>query len=222
MLTLLFTMLWMHPVHESVTEVQWNDQSKRVEVAIRIDKLDEQWIAEKYGAAENVAGGAATGGAADSAHAKWAIEYLAARCRVSPRPGPSQPAAKPVDASTAKPVQTSDDTYHWVGRQDDGAHVWWYFEIQPVQSKRPEWIDQRILFDRELNYTHRILVLDHTPPLAANATSRRSRVWLDKRKDGQMTAPSIGNDVQASAKPTRQDSTQEPDDDAPLPPQLDR
>ncbi len=39
----------MHPVHETVTEVQWNFKTHRMEVAVRLAAEDERWIRAKMG-----------------------------------------------------------------------------------------------------------------------------------------------------------------------------
>ena len=43
---ILFSAL-LHPVHETVAEVEWNADTNRIEVALRLDALDEQWLAKK-------------------------------------------------------------------------------------------------------------------------------------------------------------------------------
>ncbi|MCG8649232.1 MAG: hypothetical protein MI861_05335, partial [Pirellulales bacterium] len=109
MFAALLTTILLHPVHETVAEVEWNQQSKRLEVALRLDVLDEQWLARKYGPRKDVA--------------SWALKYLRGRFRVGDRQAaevnPDQPADKPDPAR-----------YHWVGRDQQGSHVWWYFEIE--------------------------------------------------------------------------------------------
>ena len=41
---LLLTFLVVHPVHETISEIEWNDDTKRLEVAMRVDAIDDQWI----------------------------------------------------------------------------------------------------------------------------------------------------------------------------------
>ncbi|TWU49707.1 DUF6702 family protein [Rubripirellula reticaptiva] len=157
----LILALLVHPVHETVTEVQWNPQTRRMEVAVRLDIEDEQWIKTKVGGGDQTP--------------IWAIRYLQKRVRITNPPEPkSSPESK---------VAKDSATYHWIGRDRDGAHVWWYFEIQPTDGKRPEWIDCRLLFDREPDFLHRLLLLNHTPPRAMNLTATRSRVRLDAAAD---------------------------------------
>ncbi|TWU60563.1 hypothetical protein Poly51_08400 [Rubripirellula tenax] len=179
---LLLLIFAMHPVHETVTEVEWNDESKRFEVAIRMDNDDERWIKK------SVQG--------DGEVSSWAIAYLQRRFRVADPPKSGRP---------------DPSKYHWIGRDRDGAHVWWYFEIEPADGRPVVWVDQQLLFEREPNYTHRVLVLNHQPPRALNITAVRTKVRLDEST--AQAAESESDSADASPSPTSPDH-----DDAPLPP----
>ncbi len=166
----------LHPVHETVTEVEWNSVTKRLEVAIRLDADDERWIREKVGAD------------ADAEVSEWAVGYLRKRFRVAElaqpklaQPKPAQPKpAQPKLAEPAKADKSADPTtYHWIGRDREGAYAWWYFEIEAEGGGRPEWVDVKVLYDREPDFLHRVLVLGKTPPLAINVTGDKTRVELN-------------------------------------------
>lgn len=146
----------VHPVHETVTEIEWNAGSGRLEVAIRLDADDERWIREKMNAD------------VDANVSDWAIEYLKKRFRV----------ADLSESKSASKAGIDPTTYHWIGRDRDGAYAWWYFEIDAGDRRRPEWFDHQVLFDREPDFLHRVLILDGTPPTAINVTGQRTRVSL--------------------------------------------
>ena len=60
----------LHPVHETVSELEWNAKTGRLEVALRLDALDEQWLREQTdGRASDVAG--------------WVLPYLRQKFRIS-------------------------------------------------------------------------------------------------------------------------------------------
>ena len=59
--SLLLTML-LHPFHETVAEIEWNEKTKRVEVALRISILDQQWIEQQS--------------KPDAKARVWAVDYL--------------------------------------------------------------------------------------------------------------------------------------------------
>ncbi len=131
-LGLLFTLL-LHPVHETVSEIEWNPTTGRLEVALRMSILDEQWIEQQM--------------KTTAAVKTWAPLYLASRFRIASH-----------GRDDADPKKRAA-TYHWVGREEQGSHVWWYFEIQPAQKARPKVISQRMLLERNEGYVNRVVVL---------------------------------------------------------------
>lgn len=125
-----------------------------MEIALRLDVLDEQWLRRKLG------------GKPDSY--EWVVGYLRDHYRIAER---------------AKENRPDTTTYHWVGREVDGAHVWWYFEIEPKDKSRPSWIEVRVLLEREKNYTHQILQLDTKPRRSMTLSAERPRGELDSRDE---------------------------------------
>ena len=150
----------LHPVHETVSEIEWNEKTGRLEVALRLDPLDEQWLRKQ----------------ADSRGetSKWALKYLARKFRIADSPQSKSPDKTPAASKTPAA------TYHWVGRDDKESHVWWYFEIEPADGKPPRWIDQRILLERNENHINRVLVLGQVPRRALTLTIQRPRAYLNQ------------------------------------------
>lgn len=144
---LLLHCLFMHPVHETISEVQWNAKTSRVEVALRLDVLDEQWIVKQMGK---------EGAKSDAGR----LKYLSRRFRVSPFP---------------KPGQDDQAAYHWIGRQSEGSHAWWFFEIVPPASQCPDWIEIKLLFDHHGNYQHRVVFVDEKPKRSADINRKKPR-----------------------------------------------
>ena len=145
--TFLLATLLIHPVHETLAEIEWNEQSKRLEVALRLHTLDEQWLSKHNRRQQPVE--------------KWALTYLRQNLRIAPLP--------------KEPDGDDPTKYHWVGRQSDGAHVWWYFELEPTNGQQPAWIENRVLFEREDNYINRILVLNEQPKRSLTLSRKRPR-----------------------------------------------
>ena len=137
MLALLFFATVLHPVHETVTEVEWNVETGRLEVAVRLHALDEQWIRRQQDREANVE--------------DVAMAYVKKHIRLN------------VDADTTSP---SRDVYHWVGREEDGAQVWWYFEVTPANGEEPKSLRQTMLFEHEKSYINRVVYLSREPKLA--------------------------------------------------------
>ncbi|MDB4749929.1 hypothetical protein OAF83_03395, partial [Rubripirellula sp.] len=126
----------------------------RMEVALRLDVLDAQWL-EKQAAKTGTP-------------SNWRLKYLKKKFRLT------EP------ASAGQPLTSS---YHWIGREQKGAHVWWFFEIEPTDGNKPQWIQQSMLDDREPNYTHRILILGKPGKRSLNLTTRKNKARLDQAKD---------------------------------------
>ncbi len=152
LLTLPLAVMLLHPIHETVAEIEWNPKTARLEVALRMSVLDEQWIERKY---------------ESDKPAVWAVDYLRRHVRV----GPDTRIAKPADQPTAK--------YHWVGREQRGSHVWWFFEIEPQDSTPPTVIEQRMLFDRDESYANRVVVLGQDVRQAVTLTLRKPLAKID-------------------------------------------
>lgn len=159
MFTLLIAAL-LHPVHETVAEIEWNARTSRLEVALRIDVLDEQWLQKNHGKNRGVS--------------QWALPYLRRNFRVTERPEKNEP---------------DQTNYRWIGRKPEGSHVWWYFEIQPPGNRQPTWIEQRVLFDREQNYTHRILILENDRRLSLDLDVQRPKANLDEAQHARAPTP---------------------------------
>ena len=126
----------MHPVHETVCELEWNPNTRRVEVAMRVDVLDEQWIAHQVDAKIDV-----------DLHSNWQGNFLRSQLFFDPA------------ASAKGGVQPTGRPIRWIGRKKEGAHVWWFFEVVCDDGTPPTTIQTRLLFDRQSNYQHRIVVL---------------------------------------------------------------
>jgi hypothetical protein len=160
-----------HPVHETVAEIEWNAGSGRLEVALRLDADDERWIREAMDAD------------VDAVVSDWALPYLKKRLRITNVPQ----SALPAEASIPKRDPT---TYHWIGRDREGPYVWWYFEIAPADGTRPDGIDHNVLYDREPDFLHRVLILGKTPPDAINVTAEQTRIrFADAVKSTEESSP---------------------------------
>jgi hypothetical protein len=131
--TITTAVLLMHPVHQTVSEMEWNRQTGCVEVALRLDVLDEQWIRRQ---------------AKDRNRAGWQAGYLQSRWSFAA--GEDSVAE---DRWAGKPIR-------WVGRKQDGGYVWWFFEVVCEDGAPPTSVRTRLLFDREPGYDHRIILLN--------------------------------------------------------------
>lgn len=146
----------VHPVHETVSEIEWNGDKSHLELAVRLHALDEQWIRRQYDR--------------DASIETIAIDYVRKNVRLN------------VAGSTSSAMRAADlplDTYRWVGRQEEGAHVWWFLEIAPHDRQPPRTLRHSMLFERETSYVNRVVVLGRSPKRAATLTIARPVMRLD-------------------------------------------
>ena len=174
MLVSLFMALLMHPIHETVAEVDWNKTSSRLEVALRFDALDEQWLAKRYASERNPktnSNETSSPSKADkkqSADDNWSLALLQQSFRIAERP---------------KGEATYPSSYHWIGRKEEGQFVWWYFEIQPSDGRAPKWIENQILLEKDDKHVNRILVLGKPPRRSFLLTRKQPRSNLAESTD---------------------------------------
>lgn len=163
----------LHPVHETVAEIEWNAQSQCLEVAIRLDVLDEQWLRRR--AAKPSDSRAVKDG---NESERWELVYLRNRFRISEIPGKDKP---------------DDATYRWIGRDQQRGHVWWYFEIEPGDKLPPAWLVHRVLFEKESNQANRVVMLGEAPKRSFILNKQRPKVFLQQNDQNEPnTTPQSG------------------------------
>lgn len=142
MCSLLFLLLgaMVHPFHATSGEMQWNAETGCVEVALRIDVLDERWLKEQ---AKRRSGQA-------NAPAKWELSCLKQHLLFDP---------KPKTPSKEKPGAFESRPLRWVGQKEEGAYVWWFFEVVCEDGIPPRKLRTSLLFKRDRAFQHRFVVL---------------------------------------------------------------
>ncbi len=168
-LYLLFAVL-LHPVHETVSELDWNAETHRLEVAIRLHSLDEQWIrrqADREAELSDVA-----------------LAYVTTHLRVA---ATREAVESEVKIKRDQSVMGAANTVHWIGREEDGSHVWWYVEIEPRDAKEPSFLRSTLLFDHERTYVNRVVILSRVPKFAKTLTI--GRPTLDLRPAANQDEP---------------------------------
>ncbi|OYP36101.1 DUF6702 family protein [Rhodopirellula sp. MGV] len=134
--TVLSSVLLMHPVHETYSEIEWNEASSCCEVAMRIHGLDEQWMRRELKA---------------EIGSQWQPDYLSKHV-VFDRTETEGADGK--RGFSGKPIR-------WIGRKIEGPNVWWFFEVECKGGVPPQTVYDDLLFDREDNYHHRFTILGH-------------------------------------------------------------
>ena len=172
MIECLLTLLLVHPIHETLAEVEWNPNTGRVEVSLLLDGLDEEWIARHHGRESN--------------QDDWRLQYLRDRFRFSLQPPAAARTDREVDTEVGADALDNREarqrppasTYHWVGRKQEGSHVWWFFEVVIGDRQQPRWITQQTLFERDERYVNRVVILGSKPRRTLAMTRSRSTAEL--------------------------------------------
>lgn len=115
MLATALSLVMMHPSQETFTELQWNATTNRIEIAMRLSVLDEQAIVGEHAKA-----------------AEPLLEGIVNRLRFGSH---DELDSTETDVEKRKAIRAR---YHWIGRQDEGAHVWCYLEYTPPTTASGE------------------------------------------------------------------------------------
>jgi hypothetical protein len=179
--TTLAAGMLLHPVHATLTEVEWNSKTERLEVGLRLDRLDEQRIAKRLGVKVDD-----EGGGKDVGH--WRAAFLRDHLWFDPQADGASADGASADGASARDRDESDNSdtpqdwsglpIRWVGRQSDGGYVWWFFEVIAEDGQPPSAVRTRLLFDHQPDYEHRIVVLNRS----AAVDGKRRSVVLTKQQ----------------------------------------
>lgn len=156
---MLFLLLLLHPGHATYTEIDWNDKTSRVEVAMRLDAVDEETLLRSLSKKHDCK-------IADVSD-KMRLAYLVDHFRLEP----SDPRAK--SASIAK-------RYRWVGRELKKAEAWWYFEVESADGKPPSRLSHSVLWDIDDRFVHTIRCLDGDKPLTTTVHKDRPEAVVER------------------------------------------
>ncbi|MEP0427919.1 DUF6702 family protein [Rhodopirellula bahusiensis] len=120
----------LHPTQETLCELQWNQETERIEIAFRLSLADEERLMKE---AEVALSKSRERGTEETAGEKSA-----------PRLKPQQLAFGRHmtfgndDACLPAPAFANAAKYRWVGRREEGIHVWWFAEFAVSKTDKTE------------------------------------------------------------------------------------
>jgi len=141
MLTPLLVFTLLHPVHATYAEWEWNPQSKRIELSVRLDVLDEQAIDKAQAKRHKTNTLPRDKRSPSELLVDGRLLYLAKHFRFDVLDGDDDPNPK---------------RYKWIGREEKGAHAWWYIEVQTKGEQAPKSIRNNMLFELDPRYIHQV------------------------------------------------------------------
>ncbi len=160
-LLVLFSCL-VHPYHRSLAEVQWNAESQRYEVALRVDPRDLDAALSDLHRRPVVLD------QMDEAAAEAMLKAYVSKHLHLLRPA----------ATSDQPDQLAKT--HWVGFESDdrGKFVWLYFEWAPPPGESPLWIENRLFVKTEPTHISTVVFtkLANRPALVFTKQQPRHRL----------------------------------------------
>ncbi|MEM9368648.1 MAG: DUF6702 family protein [Planctomycetota bacterium] len=174
----LLSGLLLHPSLETVTELQWNADSGRVECALRLSLIDEQDVLRDSRQRWNMSN-------QENARKRWdpilIKRVLATSIRFNEAdPDRSRVTAVPTSGKERSDQESTSRRFHFIGRQADGGHVWWFFEYEPPASDNGA---------AEPPSSVRIEVLDRIASVHTHRSSATSLSGETNAKTGNLTVP---------------------------------
>lgn len=148
---LLFLLL--HPNHETVMEAEYQRDTKRMEIALRLDVLSEQQL--RRDVKRNP--GAVEVPPKSITDRDWIPVYVSRHVAFSSSPTPNTEKLQERMRSKSHLKR-----YRWVGRQEEGAHVWWYFEIESPDGE-PKSMLNTLMLDMQPDCQNRVLLIGAKP-----------------------------------------------------------
>jgi hypothetical protein len=167
--------LFAHPFHTSVAEVDWNRETGRWEISLRVHAGDmELALTKQHGRKINI----------ESAEAEKLVQaYLATRFQFLSQAeaeklkaaAGSVIALKP-EAETKEPAKANEQ-FHWLGQEFEGNWMWLYFELTPPESK-----EQTVLFSQlltEINDDQINIVSVRQSGKRVTRQTNRNQMWIE-------------------------------------------
>lgn len=134
----------LHPAQETFTEMQWNGQTNRIEISMRLSVLDEQALIQPFGGSVNPT-----------------MEAIIRHLRF----GSESDLRKPL--MDAESIDAIRKRIRWIGRQDEGAHVWCYLEYEPENMSDGSKVAVKAATQTDSRPTHvRCTIFDIAGPTA--------------------------------------------------------
>lgn len=178
---LVLSGMLLHPTQETLCELQWNQETKRIEIAFRLSLADEERLIKEAEVALSKSGQHGAEKPADQQSAEPLKPQQLAFGRHMTFGNDDACLPAPAFANAAK--------YRWVGRREEGIHVWWFAEhtvskTNATELKPPSHVRCDLFVDKERNTAHpgghgphdafqnTFVILGHPVPVSAVITPR--------------------------------------------------
>jgi hypothetical protein len=158
-----------HQFHTSVAELDWNADSGRWEVSVRIHASDlELALDRQFGRKLNIESSGAT---------EWIQKYVQSRFQIVSQDAVEK-LALPVDRTSKSANETANTSQiDWVGQEVEGGWMWLYFELAQPDSKQPLALVSQLLTEINEDQNNIVSIRNATRKRSTQQTSRK-QVWI--------------------------------------------
>jgi hypothetical protein len=159
-----------HQFHTSSAELDWNADSGRWEVALRILATDLELALERQeGKKLNL----------DSAEGIELIQkYLLGRFQILPQSVVEKLSSQTGQAASHFAKNEESAQLNWVGHECEGGWMWLYFELQPPKSEQPLALVSQLLTEINEDQINIVSIRSANKKRVTQQTNRK-QAWLD-------------------------------------------
>lgn len=163
------SLLAAHPFHTSVAELDWNAQSGRWEVSVRIHAGDlELALAKHCGQACDI----------DSPRATQQIkQYIESRFQLLTHTLVERLTVDVDGSSLTTQPKVDASEMEWVGQEVEGGWMWLYFELSPPKLDQPLALVSQLLTEINEDQINIVSIRNSTKKRSTLQTSRK-QLWI--------------------------------------------
>ncbi|MFG0264263.1 MAG: hypothetical protein ACF8AM_03815 [Rhodopirellula sp. JB055] len=181
----------LHPTQETLCELQWNPETERIEIAFRLALGDEERLLKEAEATLKKLRAKRSNSDSKSAVDSSSVDGDESAIEFSPHQlafGRHMTFAND-DACVPESTVVNAANYRWVGRREEGIHVWWFAEYvvsadEQAKATPPSHVRCDLFVDTARNTVHptghgphdafqnTFVILGHPVPVSAVVTPR--------------------------------------------------
>ena len=133
MISLLGAFVLLHPFHVSISEAEWNSESKRFEISMRLDPRDLTLaLAKLSGEKVDLENGP------ENVLKEHLVAYLSKKFKVEERP---------VESNSTTSEGSTQARWRVVGIENEPRYVWLYLELETRKPPRSLHLSNQMLFE---------------------------------------------------------------------------
>lgn len=160
---------WAHPFHTTTAEMEFNAETGRLEVALKIAAVDFEQLVQ--------------GGTAMVSPNSGSLEVADSTIRLGKEPVRERLAARYLEKQFMVTIEGKPCRFEWVGVEDEIANKWLYFEIILPNAKSTSGeltLTNKVLCDRNNNQINTVVFISKAKRVSLKTHEQSSSVTLPK------------------------------------------